>query len=439
MIESQALKLAFADPNHPRQLVIQDKKMKIAIVDHMVNPGGGSRVLRNLLPAIKKLRPEWELVFYANHAAIKRDRLEEEFSPYLRIKSLKSVKLANMKIFFGLKGARVVITVFQRRFKKFLGWMPYFFSGAIHKEVEDLSKEYDLIFCPWPYLVECPQQTFGVPVVAVFHDFNFRYYFNGPSSHPTQQRFIEQEIPKWLQMSTPVVSTHFMRRELEKFYPEFGSKANVVHLSSLGAGTEIDISEAKEIVKSFGITGLYILYPTNTSPHKNIGALLSAFYLLKQKHSHLKLVLAGFGTEVVNGRVGPLYVEVGLDNRDVIGLGYVTNLQIDALIQCATVVVSTSLYEAGCGPGLDAWNRGVPVAMSNIPAFTEHLEVQGVRAQVFDPKSPVDIAEKIDYILSYPEEARADALYSQERMNVYDWSFVAQKYIDVFEKAAAHV
>lgn len=407
--------------------------MKIAIVDHMVNPGGGSRVLRNLLPAIKKLRPEWELVFYANYAAIKRERLEEEFSPYLKIKSLKSVKLANMKVFFGLEGGRVVVNFFQRRFKKFLGWMPYFFSGAIHKEVEALSKEYDLIFCPWPFLIECPRQTFGAPVVAIFHDFNFRYYFNGSPLHPTQQRFIEQEIPRWLKISIPVVSTHFMKRELEKFYPEFRGKAHVIHLSSLGAGTDIDVSEAKEVVKGLGVTSPYILYPTNISPHKNIGALLSAFYLLKSKYPDLKLVLAGFKTEVVNGRVGPLSLEVGPDNRDVIGLGHVTNLQIDSLIQCAIVVVSTSLYEAGCGPGLDAWSRGVPVAMSNIPSFTEHLEVQGVRAQIFDPKSSVDIAEKIDYILSHPEEARADALYSQERMNSYNWSLVAQKYIDVFE------
>lgn len=410
------------------------KEAKIAIVDHMINFGGGSRVLRNLLPAIKKLRPNWNLVLYANKAAIQRDGLQEEFAPYLKIRWLKSIQLVNSLSFFKIRGTKVIVSFFQRRFKKILSIFPYFLSGALDREIEDFSKNFDLIFCPWTYLIECPKQL-SIPVVSIFHDFNFRYYFNGATLHPIQLEFIEKEIPRWLQLSIPVVSTHFMKRELEKFYPEFGSKTNVIHLSSLGANTKISHLEAKTIVDSFGISDPYVLYPTNTSSHKNIGNLLSAFYLLRKKHADLKLVLAGYGTEVVNGKVESLSLEVCKENRNVIGLGYVSNLQIDALIQCAEVVVSTSLYEAGCGPGLDAWNRAVPVAMSDIPSFTEHLEIQGVRAQLFDPKSPPEIAEKIDFILSHPEQAKADALYSQQKLAAYDWDQVAQKYINVFEKA----
>lgn len=409
--------------------------MKIAIVDHMVNYGGGSRVLRNLLPAIKKLRPNWTLVFYSNQAAIKRDGLRDELSPYLELKGLKSAKLANLKIISGIKGGKTIVCFFQRKFKKLLASFPYFFSGALHKEIESIAKNCDLIFCPWPYLIECPKLDSSVPVVSIFHDFNFRYYFNGPTTHPVHFKLLKEEIPRWLGLSTPVVSTHFMQRELEKFYPEFGSKANVIHLSSLTGEMDMDLLEAKEIVKSLGITDSYLLYPTNTSTHKNIGNLLTAFHLIQKKYPALKLVLAGFGTEIVNGKANAFGLELGMEHRNVIGLGYVTNAQIDALIQCAEVVVSASLYEAGCGPGLDAWKKGVPVAMSNIAPFTEHLEVQGVKAQVFDPKSPPDIAEKIEYILRHPEQAKKDARDSQEKLAQYDWSCVAQKYINVFEKA----
>ncbi|HSX38524.1 MAG TPA: glycosyltransferase [Chlamydiales bacterium] len=408
--------------------------MKIAIVDHMVNYGGGSRVLRNLLPAIKKLRPDWTLVFYCNQASIERDGLRDELSPYLDIKGLKSAKLANLKLITTMKGGKTIVHFFQRKFRKFLAFFPYFFSGALHKEIEDIAKNCDLIFCPWPYLIECPILDSSIPVVSIFHDFNFRYYFNGPTIHPVHLDCLNQEIPRWLNLSTPVVSTHFMKRELEKFYPEFGPKTNVIHLSSLVGETDMDLCEAKKIVEFFGIFGPYLFYPTNTSTHKNIGNLLTAFYLLGKKYTDLKLVLAGFGTEVVNGHVNSFGLEIGMDHRDVIGLGYVTNMQVDALIQCAQVVVSTSLYEAGCGPGLDAWKKGVPVAMSNIAPFTEHLEVQGVKAQIFDPKSPADIAEKIESILSNPQQAKMDAMDSQKKLAQYDWSCVAQKYINVFEK-----
>jgi len=411
----------------------QSKTIRIAIVDHIVNPGGGSRVLRNLLPEIKKLRPDWDLILYANKAGIIRDQLHDELSPYLKIKWLKSVRLANSLLFSKIRGAGFIVSFFQRKFKKPLSFLPYYFSGAIQSELEKISKTCDLIFCPWPYLIECPERI-STPVISIFHDFNFRYYFNGSTFHPFQLEYMQKEIPRWLRLSTPVVSTHFMKRELEKFYPEFGPKTQIIHLASLGAKTNIKLAEAKKIVASLGIFGPYVLYPTNTSAHKNIGNLLSAFFLLKEKHPNLKLILAGYGTEVVNGKASSLCLEVSMDNRDVIGMGYVSNLQIDALIQCAEVVVSTSLYEAGCGPGLDAWNRAVPVAMSNIPPFTEHLEIQDVKAQIFDPKSPSDIAEKIDFLLNNPEQAKADAIHSQQKLSAYDWSQVAQKYINVFER-----
>ena len=125
----------------------------------------------------------------------------------------------------------------------------------------------------------------------------------------------------------------------------------------------------------------------------------------------------------------------GQERIAVVGLGYVSNLQMDALIQCARAVVSSSLYEAGNGPGLDAWARAVPVVMSEILPFIEHIEVQDVKAHVFDPRNPQDIANKIIAILSDPEKAKEDALYSQKAMQKITWETVAEKYLAVFNKA----
>ncbi len=108
---------------------------------------------------------------------------------------------------------------------------------------------------------------------------------------------------------------------------------------------------------------------------------------------------------------------------------------MDALTQTARIVVSTSLYEAGNGPGLDAWARAAPVAMSDIPAFIEHIEIQDVRAQIFDPRNPKDIANKLAAILSDPQRAKNDALYSQQALKKLTWEIVAEKYSAVFDKA----
>jgi glycosyltransferase involved in cell wall biosynthesis len=63
----------------------------------------------------------------------------------------------------------------------------------------------------------------------------------------------------------------------------------------------------------------------------------------------------------------------------------------------------------------------------------------GVRAQIFDPKDPKDIAAKLEYILQNEEQAKADALISQENINRYKWTDVAEKYWNVFEQTVRRV
>jgi glycosyltransferase involved in cell wall biosynthesis len=84
---------------------------------------------------------------------------------------------------------------------------------------------------------------------------------------------------------------------------------------------------------------------------------------------------------------------------------------------------------------LEAWIRGVPVAMSNIPPFLEHLEVQQVKAEVFDPREPQDIAKKIAAILNHPEKALEDARQSQMALKKLTWEQVAENYLAIFDRA----
>jgi glycosyltransferase involved in cell wall biosynthesis len=172
--------------------------------------------------------------------------------------------------------------------------------------------------------------------------------------------------------------------------------------------------------------------------HKNLGTLFVAVERLHTLGHRLSLILTGHGTEMATGTATSLGVQRSTQNPNVIGLGYVSNSQIDALIQCAQAVVTASLYEAGNGPGLEAWAKGIPVAMSRIPAYVEHMNLQGVKAELFDPRNPNDIAEKISNIVSNPQRAKADALLSQKALQGLTWSSVAEKYLSIFEEAVSH-
>lgn len=408
--------------------------MKLAVIDHIGNPGGGSRVVRALLPAFKTLRPDMEITYFGNPVSIKRENIEDEFSSVgIRVIKLKSVRLANEGI-LGIKKSAPLIRLVQSKYGKYISFLPSYFTGAVHEEMQRVAKGFDLAFFPWPYLAKCP--SLDCPMVGIFHDFNFKYYFAGVHVLPPWQlRIFNREMQAWLSACKPVVSTRFMANELKKFYPEYAEKAEIVHLASMSTVTKISHGEAKNIVKELGIKDCYMVYPTNMCSHKNIGPLLAAVPLLKKMGHDITLVVTGPGTEILNGHACEIGLELNFGEQNVVGLGYVTNQQMDALIQCASVVVSTSLYEAGNGPGLDAWARGVPVAMSNIPAFKEHMDVQDVRAEVFDPRDPKDIAEKIHYILANPEKAEADARYSQDALGKITWTQTAEKYLNVFDKA----
>ena len=407
--------------------------MKVAVIDHIGNYGGGSRVVRALLPAIKALRPEMEITYFGNPASIKRENVTAEFMQIgISVVPLDSLRLSSHG-FFNIGISIQIIKYLQMLFWRNLRHIPYVLSGEVHKELEKKLKGFDLAFFPWPYLISVP--NLRCPLVGIFHDFNFKYYFSGELTYyqPQLER-LNKEIPEWLQRATPIVSTKFMANELTKFYPEFIGKARVAHIASMSTMSIIGEQETREIVCSLGVTRPYILYPTNMCAHKNVGPLISALPILRQMGHDVQLILTGPGTEQVHGRACSIGVELVNDVQEVLGLGYVTNVQMDSLIQCAAVVVSSSLYEAGNGPGLDAWMRGIPVAMSNIPAFIEHLEVQNVRAGVFDPRSPQDIADKIHNILVNPEKAASDALHSREALCKLTWEQTAVRYLEIFDE-----
>jgi glycosyltransferase involved in cell wall biosynthesis len=407
--------------------------MKIAVIDHVGNPGGGSRVARALLPALKKIRPNISMTFFGNPHSIKRENQDVVFKAHgIHIHALSATKLAGRDL-FNIRGSRHVVNLFQRKFAGPLSPVSFYLSGAVHKELEAVVKDYDVAFFIWPFHLKCPELK--CPMAGIFHDFNYKYFFSGQVMVPWILELLNREIPIWLSKATPIVSTEFMRGELQKFYPEFGHKTKVVPVAPTSSISAIGKEKAIDIVRNkFDIKKDYILCPTNICSHKNTGPLASAFAILKKKYPDLLLVFTGLGTEVINGRACAIGVEMDCEPKDVLGLGYVTHEEIDSLIQYASAVVNSSLYEGGNVPGFDAWEKGVPVAMSNIPPFLEHMSVHKVHAQIFNPRSPEDIAQKIDRILANSEEAKLKALQSKEAISKFTWERSAEGYLKIFDE-----
>ncbi len=409
--------------------------MKLCIIDPVGNLGGGSRFLRCFVPALKERRPELNLRLLAPRALFAREDWKSLADSHgVELVELVSTRWAQEGM-FGFSATAAGIRYAQGRFQGWLGWLPGRISGNFQNEIRRKSAGADAAFFPWPFLFPLP--ALDCPAAAVFHDFNYKYFFGGFSAlFPWQRELVEREMPRWLAGTQSVVTSDFMAAELGRFYPAFREKATLIRMPPMipPVAPAKDHRPAEETVCRLGIQPPFVLYPCNLHAHKNIGPLMAAMALLAEKGPAPRLVLTGPYTEQVRGVATRIGVVRDAEPANVIGLGYVSHRDMEALMEATAAVVSSSLYEAGNGPGLEGWAKGRPVAMSDIPSFVEHMQVWGVHAELFEPRSPESIAAALDRILRDPEKALALARESQERISANTWARAADQYLSLFDQ-----
>ena len=406
--------------------------MKIAVIDQKVNKGGLSRVIKKLLPELSKNK-KIQITYFGNMEGIKRENLFKIFGENnIKVKILNSLYFNNEKkkekIFFK------TINFIQNKFLKKKNYLPFWLSGNLKKELNVKLKKFDVVYFPWPFLIEYPD--IDKPIVATFHDFNFKYYFSGvPTYSKSDTKKINNQMLDWMKYSKIIVSNNFTKKELIKFYPFNETKVNVIPLSHYSAQKNSNKRKFDLISKKYNLPEKYLYCGTNTCAHKNLNPLFVALDILKKEKINLKLVLTGGGTDFINGKVCEYGVELNENENDVLGLGYIDDEELEEIIKNAEILISPEMYTSDNGPATDAWINGIPAIIANIPSNLEHIETQEVHAEIFDYRNPREIANKIKLILNNKEKYMAFAKKSTEAMSKISWKNVAEKYNSVFEKA----
>ena len=263
----------------------------------------------------------------------------------------------------------------------------------------------------------------------------FKYYFGGAGSFNLNE--IEKQnlyLDKWVNNSEIILTSNFMKSEFEKFYPNISEKN--IHLIRVGPLTENGVNSKKsDILKRFKINSKFILCPTVDKPHKNIFNIIRAFYLVKKKYPKLKLVFCGAGSGIMNGKSLLNSIEISKKNRDIFGLGFVSDEELNYLIKKSEFTINASIYDAGNGSGLDAWQVGSPVIMSNIPSFMEHIKFLKVKAVTFDPNNYFDISKKIIHTLKLSKREKNQMIViSKKNIDKYNWKKVVNNYYNLIKK-----
>lgn len=157
-----------------------------------------------------------------------------------------------------------------------------------------------------------------------------------------------------------------------------------------------------------------ILSVATNLPHKNLPVLLDALALIDPGDRPL-LVLAGHGTQEQALWTQALAAGVAEDVRL---LGGLSRDELDSMYAITDCLVLPTLHEGFGLPAIEAMARSVPVVCSDIPALRE---VAGSAALYFDPRAPEQIATRIAEAITDPALADQMRVRGRKRAAEFSW------------------
>lgn len=226
---------------------------------------------------------------------------------------------------------------------------------------------------------------------------------------------------------------NFLKLNEEKIFP-----------IPLAVGGEFKILTDTKLIHArnkFHLPNQFLLYVGDANKIKNIPFLIEGFYKLLQKIPELKLVLVG-GVFLKNvddidhpeleslKKVNRLIKELNLENK-ITRVGYITNEELVAFYNLATVYIQPSLYEGFGLPVLQAFSCGTPVISSNGGSLPE---VGGDAALYFDPSNMSQFINITEEVLTNKSLQNKLSTLSFKRAEKFSWKKVIEQTKNVYQK-----
>lgn len=267
-----------------------------------------------------------------------------------------------------------------------------------------------------------------IKIATIIHDISFNFY---PQLIKfSDLLFLKILIPMSLRRADKIIAvSEFTKNEIIKFYKTAPEKIAVAY-NSVGDNFAENIPEEKleAVRKKYSLPEKFILYLGTMQPRKNLSVLIEAFSKINTEK--ISLVLAGGKGYNYDKEIDEAIKGNKLENS-VIFPGFIDEEDKSALYKLAETFCFPSLYEGFGIPILEAMSTGVPVVASDIPP---HKEIAGSAALFFDPKSPADLAEKLERLIGDTEQKSALIQRGKEQAQRFSWKESARKMLDIYTK-----
>lgn len=242
--------------------------------------------------------------------------------------------------------------------------------------------------------------------------YDFRYFY--PFSKSALYRLVFSQYLKsqWRHSEIIVTCSDFSIDELER---HIGFPRDQVIKSFFGINEKIyDVPHLPTKKKEYDI-----IYVGHFDGHKNHAALIDALARLDRS---LQVLFIG----VDNGLLVSLKrraVDHGLTN--ITWMTVRNEKKVWEYYTKSRAFISPSLYEGFGMPTIEALALGLPVALSDIKVFHE---VAKDLALYFDPRDPVDIAEKVRSLLK--NQTPLDPAVVRKHLEPYLWGNIYRKFVE---------
>jgi glycosyltransferase involved in cell wall biosynthesis len=232
-----------------------------------------------------------------------------------------------------------------------------------------------------------------VPAIAWVEDFQHRHLPEFFSAREKASRDANFEA-SCRNATRVLVSSEAALCDVERFHPEWVSKARVLHFVDCSTSAEKRV-EPTDLQARHGVSGPFVLLPNQFWAHKNHRIVLEALAILRARGQPIRVVATGHTSDYRN----PAFFETLMRRRAELGveedfrvLGLVPYADLATLMRQAVALVNPSLFEGWSTTVEEAKSLGKVVVLSDIPVHREQAPERGI---YFDPRDGGALADAL--------------------------------------------
>jgi len=200
-------------------------------------------------------------------------------------------------------------------------------------------------------------------------------------------------------------------------------------LEKMQAREKLNIKSKEKILLFFGII----------APYKGLEFLISAFKILRDKYSDMKLIIAG---KVENNHpdywnyIERLINEYSLAEYIIRKTEFIPDNEVEIYFKSSDILILPYKYIFQTGVLFLSYNFGLPAIVSDVGSLKEEV-IEGKTGYIFNPEDAGDLAIKID------DYFKSDLYQNLEKNRIsiinfandkYSWEKIGEKTISVYNR-----